>query len=97
MCDVFCPACNGPVGVLPLVVVTIRRHHEIGHEILNNYGDCAICTCCSLISEVGERGYLIDLGAYTLEDLQAPFVPGMFEPRVLIPSGTSRLWDRRDS
>lgn len=52
---------------------------------------------CSMVSEVSPTtGKLIDLGNITLDELDAPFVPGVDEPRIFIPSSTTILW-RRDS
>jgi hypothetical protein len=97
MCDVFCPACNGTILVGHVTVVRVRRHPHVGHSLDITFGPTAICVGCSLVSEVSNAGQLIDLGNITLADLEAPFVPGMFEPRVLMQSGSTLLWRRRDS
>lgn len=97
MCDVFCPACSGPIIVGQVPVATVRRHPRYGASLEVKFGDVAVCVGCSLVSEVGECGQLIDLGNITLADLECPHVAGVDEPRVFIQAGSTLLWRRRDS
>lgn len=97
MCGVFCPMCNAHLAAIQCPLTTIRRHEVYGPMIEIKLGYAIVCTGCSLVSELSESGALIDLGTITVQDLDAPFVPGMFTPRVFIQSGSSLLWRRRDS
>jgi hypothetical protein len=95
--DMYCPVCSSQVVTLQVSMALVKRHPVFGVTLAVSFPHVAVCTGCSLISELSERGQLIDLGNITLEDLQVPFVPGIDTPRVFIPSGTSSLWRRRDS
>jgi hypothetical protein len=97
MCGVFCPMCNAHLVAIQCPMTTITRHPVYGPSIMIKLGYGIVCTGCSLVSELSESGVLIDLGNITVQDLDAPFVPGLFEPRVFMQAGSSLLWRRRDS
>jgi len=97
MCDVYCPMCNGRLVCLQVAMHRVERHAGYGNTLAVLFPHVIACTCCSLISELAPSGQLIDLGNISVQELDAPFVPGMFEPRVFLQSGSSSLWRRRDS
>lgn len=97
MPDVYCPVCNGQLVALQVAMHRVERHPQYGVHRDISFPHVIACTGCSLISELSPSGQLIDLGNITLQELDAPFVPGVDEPRVFIQSGSSSLWRRRDS
>lgn len=81
---VFCPSCSGRATT----VIAVANRNRIVHVVA--------CLDCSLVSEVGMTGQLIDLGHIDLDDLAGP-TRDMFEtPPILVTSPAPRLC-RRES
>lgn len=97
MCDVYCPLCNAPVVTLQAPLMTVNRHPTYGASVVVSLANTVACAGCSLVSEIGPDGKLIDLGNIHLAELDAPFVPGIDPPRVFIQSGSTPLWGGRES
>lgn len=96
--ELYCPHCNGWLGVVEGPVITVHRHSTYGWHIDFKVSRFLSCLECPLVSEVDmNTGTLVDLGNVNVRNIMAPFVPGIDTDRSMILQQPTGLHGRKDS
>lgn len=92
MCNMYCPSCGSVMLQLHATVAS----NDYGYLSIVAMSDTVACLSCPLVSQVHRTGRLLDLGALTVADIEAPYVAKL-DPMPLLLQQPTLLHGRRDS